>query len=53
MTVSPIELAADVLTLASVVLTVFLRTSLYPVGIAATVLFFFVASAVVVLIWTS
>ena len=42
MTVSPIELAADVLTLASVVLTVFLRTSLYPVGIAATVLFFFV-----------
>lgn len=37
-----IELAADLLTLASVMLTVLLRTSLYPVGIAATILFFFV-----------
>ena len=35
---SVLEPSADVLTLASVVLTVFLRKSLYPVGIAATVL---------------
>ena len=42
MKVTLIELAADALTLASVVLTVFLRTSLYPVGMVATVLFFFV-----------
>jgi nicotinamide mononucleotide transporter len=40
--VSWLELAADVLTLASVVLTVLLRKSLYPVGIAATAIFFFV-----------
>ena len=42
MQVTLVELAADALTLASVVLTVLLRVSLYPVGIAATVLFFFV-----------
>jgi nicotinamide mononucleotide transporter len=40
--VSWLELAADVLTLASVALTVLLRKSLYPVGILATALFFFV-----------
>jgi nicotinamide mononucleotide transporter len=37
-----IEVLASILTLGSVALTVLLRTSLYPVGIAATILFFFV-----------
>jgi nicotinamide mononucleotide transporter len=37
-----LEVAANVLTLISVLLTVFVRVSLYPVGIAATALFFFV-----------
>ena len=42
MSVALLEVAADALTLASAILTTRLRTSLYPVGIAATVLFFFV-----------
>ena len=37
-----IEILANLLTLASVLLTVHLKKSLYPVGMAATVLFFFV-----------
>lgn len=39
---SLLEILANLFTIASVVLTVFLRKSLYPVGIIATVLFFFV-----------
>jgi nicotinamide mononucleotide transporter len=39
---SPLEIAATLLTVVSVLLTVHLKKSLYPVGIAATVLFFFV-----------
>jgi nicotinamide mononucleotide transporter len=39
---SPLELAANLLTIASVLLTVHLKRSLYPVGMVATALFFFV-----------
>ncbi len=39
---SLLEILANVLTLISVLLTVHLRKSLYPVGLVATVLFFFV-----------
>lgn len=39
---SLLEILASLLTLASVLLTVHLKKSLYPVGLAATVLFFFV-----------
>jgi nicotinamide mononucleotide transporter len=40
--VSPLEISAAVLTLLSVLLAARLKTALYPVGIAATILFFFV-----------
>ncbi|WP_443750422.1 nicotinamide riboside transporter PnuC [Asticcacaulis solisilvae] len=39
---SVLEILANLFTVLSVVLTVYLKKSLYPVGIAATVLFFFV-----------
>lgn len=39
---SPLEILASLFTLASVLLTVHLKKSLYPVGLVATVLFFFV-----------
>jgi nicotinamide mononucleotide transporter len=42
MAISLLEVAANAFTLASVVLTVRLRVSTYPVGIVATALFFFV-----------
>lgn len=42
MEMSPLEILANVLTLASVLLTVHLKRALYPVGLAATILFFFV-----------
>lgn len=39
---SALEILANLFTIASVILTVHLKKSLYPVGIVATVLFFFV-----------
>jgi nicotinamide mononucleotide transporter len=41
MQTSLLEVAADITGLVSVILTVFLRKSLYPVGILSTLLFFF------------